>query len=98
MQDGVVADNLISEDIDLGVRPTPGAEKVEAIQGLQGSGDHANGAAIELGLSVVELVAALPDAKVWGAVGLLDVVNKVLHKVYLINGEDNLEAGGGHLG
>ena len=47
---------------------------------------------------LVGLGAALPHPVVWGDVRPLDVEHQVLDEGDLVQAEDDLEAGGGHLG
>jgi len=97
LQGGAVA--VVGVDVDVDDRPAAAvvAVQVEAVHGLEGGLGHADGAGVELALVVVVLGAALEHAVVGYAVGALDVEDEVLHEVDLVDGEDDLQAGGGHL-
>lgn len=48
---------------------------------------------MKLTWAIVVLAAALPHSKVWRTVGTLNIEHKVLYKVHLVSGEDDLEKG-----
>ena len=72
-------------------------EQVEAVDCLESSFGHADGAGADLGRAVIVLGAAAPAAVAGRAVGALDVVDEVLDEGDLLHAVDDLEAGGDHL-
>jgi hypothetical protein len=77
------ARDVVGHDVDDRPLGTVGAEEVEPVERLERRLGERDRGGVELGATVVGLVAALPDPVVGGPVRAADVVDEVLHEADL---------------